>query len=132
MFSASKLLSGPDLGIPAQIWDEAKEQARIAMIERAKIRGMISYSDLVNRITALPLEAHDVRLFHLLGEVSSEEDKAGRGMLTVVVVHKTGDMEPGNGFYELADLLGHKTADPLKFWVSELHKVHAVWSKRPN
>ena len=51
-------------------------------------------------------------------------------MLTVIVVHKTGDMEPGKGFYELAALLGHNTKDPMKFWVSELHKVHAVWSKK--
>ena len=130
MFSAAKLLSGPELGIPLQIWNEAKIQARNAMIARASIPGMIAYSDLVREITALPLEAHDVRLFHLLGEISSEEEKAGRGMLTVIVVHKTGDMEPGKGFYELAALLGHNTKDPMKFWVSELHKVHAVWSKK--
>jgi molybdopterin synthase catalytic subunit len=131
-FSASKLLSGIDFGIAHQTWSAAKEQARDAMIKRAKIRGMISYSDLVTQVTALLLEPHDVRLFHLLGEIASEEEKAGRGMLTVVVVHKTGDMEPGKGFYELAQLLGHNTGAPLKFWVSELHKVHAIWSKKPN
>ena len=59
------------------------------MIERAKVRGMIAY--LVPRIHALAMNAHDPRLFHLLGQKSSEEKAAGSGMLTVVVVHKVGD-----------------------------------------
>ena len=90
---------------------------------------MIPYSDLVKQITGIKLEAHDPRLFHMLGEISSEEDAAGRGMLTVVVVHKHGDMQPGPGFFELAQVLGRNTRDILKCWVEELHKVHAYWSK---
>ena len=65
------------------------------MIERAKVRGIIAYSDLVKWIKSIKIEAHDVRLFHMLGEISSEEDAAGRGMLTVLVVHRVGDMQPG-------------------------------------
>lgn len=126
------LLTGADFGIPHQTWETAKNEARSVMIQRAKIRGMISYSDLVQKIEAVRFDAFDKRLFHLLGEISSEEDRAGRGMLTVLVVHKTGDMEPGPGFYELAKLLGRKTNDPLKFWVSELHKVHEFWSRKQN
>jgi hypothetical protein len=75
-------------------WDAAKEEARAVMIERARVRGMIPYSDLVKLIKSIKLDAHDPRLFHLLGEISSDEDAAGRGMLTVVVVHKIGDMQP--------------------------------------
>jgi molybdopterin synthase catalytic subunit len=98
------------------------------MIERAKVRGMIAYSDLVKRIKSIRIEAHDPRLFHMLGEISSEEDAAGRGMLTVLVVHRAGDMQPGPGFFELAKQLGRNTSNILKCWVDELHKVHAVWS----
>lgn len=99
------------------------------MIKAAKRRAMITYSELVAQITTIDLQAHDTRLDHLLGEVSSEEHAAGRGLLTVVVVHKTGDMEPGPGFYELAKHLGIKVADKQKFWIGELHKVHAAWSE---
>ncbi len=53
-------------------WDAGKEEARKVMIERAKVRGMIPYSDLVKQITSICLEAHDPRLFHFLGEISSE------------------------------------------------------------
>ena len=91
---------------------------------------MIAYSDLVAKITKIKLGAHDPRLFHFLGEISAEDDEAGRGMLTVLVVHKHGDMQPGPGFFELAGALGRDITDILKCWVEELHSVHAVWSKQ--
>ncbi|MDD1529633.1 hypothetical protein C7U92_27945 [Bradyrhizobium sp. WBOS7] len=115
-------------GFSGKDWESAKQEARSIMVERAKLRGMIAYSDLVRQIQSIRLEPHDPRLFHLLGEVSSEEDAAGRGMLTVVVVHKLGDMQPGPGFFELAKLLGRDTKNIEKCWVAELHRVHAVWS----
>lgn len=123
------LRSASDFGISAQDWSGAKEQARSAMIERAKLRGMIPYSDLVTKISTVKFEAHDVRLFHLLGQISVEEDEAGRGMLSVVVVHKHGDMQPGPGFFVLGQHLGHDTKDLLGFWVEQLKKVHATWSR---
>lgn len=109
-------------------WAAAKQEARSLLIARAKLRGMIPYSDLVKEIRAISLDPHDQRLFHLLGEISSEEDADGRGMLSVIVVHKFGDMQPGPGFFELAKELGRDTSDILKCWVDELKKVHAVWS----
>ncbi len=51
-----------------------------------------------------------------------------RGMLTVIVVHRDGDMEPGPGFFELARELGRDTSDILRCWIEELKKVHKVWS----
>ena len=102
------------------------------MIQRAKVRGMITYSDLVTQISAVRFEAHDLRLFHLLGEISEEEEAAGRGMLSVVVVHKRGDMQPGPGFFVLGEHLGYDTKDLLQFWIAQLKKVHAFWSLRDN
>jgi hypothetical protein len=111
-------------------WALAKQEARSLLIARAKLRGMIPYSDLVKAIRAISLDPHDQRLFHLLGEISSEEDAGGRGMLSVIVVHKFGDMQPGPGFFELAKKLGRDTSDILECWVDELKKVHAVWSQK--
>lgn len=85
-------------GIAQPSWDAAKSEARHVMITRAKLRGMIPYSELARAITSAHFRPHDQRLFHLIGEISSEEDAAGRGMLSVIVVHKTGDMQPGPGF----------------------------------
>lgn len=109
-------------------WDAAKEEIKNLLIERAKVRGMIPYSELAEKVRSMNLEAHDQRLFHLLGEISSEESGAGRGMLSVIVVHKVGDMQPGPGFFDLAKRLGRDTSDILMCWVQELKKVHSVWS----
>ncbi len=51
-------------------------------------------------------------------------------MLSVIVVHKSGDMQPGPGFFDLAKKLGRDTSDILKCCVGELKKVHAVWSQK--
>jgi hypothetical protein len=120
--------SGLIYGFPSADWKAAKKEAKAIMVARAKVRGMIPYSELVKGVRTLRLDPHDVRLFHLLGEISAEEDSAGRGMLSVLVVHKTGDMQPGPGFFELAGELGRDTSDILKCWVAELHKVHGYWS----
>lgn len=122
------LKSAKHFKLSQQDWNDAKEQARAAMIERAKLRGAIPYSDLVKKIDAIEFRAHDTRLFHLLGEISMEENDAGRGMLSVVVVHQQGDMQPGPGFFLLGKHLGYNTSNLLKFWIEQLHKVHSVWS----
>lgn len=119
-----------DYGFEGVQWDTAKEQAKSILIGVAARKGRIAYSELVGQISALSLEPHDNRLFHLLGEISSEEDKAGRGMLTAIVVHKSGDMQPGPGFFELAKSLGKDTKDPLVCWISEFNKVHDYWANK--
>lgn len=115
-------------GFAQDAWEQAKAEAREIMVTRAKLRGMIPYSDLAKKIKSIKLGVYDQRFFHFLGEISQEEDAAGRGMLTVLVVHKSGDMQPGPGFYELASYLGRDTRDLLKCWIEELHRVHAVWA----
>ena len=76
---------------------------------------MIFYSELVAEIGSCDLEPQSPQLAHMLGEVSTAEHNAGRGMLTVVVVHKSSDQMPGPGFFELARSLGHDTADKQSF-----------------
>jgi len=111
-------------------WESAKKEVKEILIERAKLRGMMPYSELVENIQSINVEAHDQRLFHLLEEVSSEEDADGRGMLTVIVVHRNGDMQPGPGFFDLAGRLGRDTTNILECWIEELHKVHRYWSNQ--
>lgn len=119
-----------DYGFEDAQWDAAKTQAKDILVSVATRKGKIAYSELVGQISALGLEPHDTRLFHLLGEISSEEDKAGRGMLTAIVVHKSGDMQPGPGFFELAKSLGKDTTDRLICWISEFNKVHDYWANK--
>ncbi len=119
-------------GFQEKEWESAKEEAKEILIERAKVggtsKGTIPYSELASNIQSIQLEAHDVRLFNLLGEISVEEDEAGRGLLTVIVVHKEGDKRPGPGFFELAEELGRDTSDIEGCWIKELNKVYKYWS----
>ena len=122
------LREGFDHGFAQSDWDAAKAEARQVMIECARSRRMIPYSDLVRQITRIRLQAHDARLSHFLGEIASEEDERGRGLLTVVVVHKSGDMQPGPGFFELAQSRGRNTSNIVECWVDELKRVFAYWA----
>lgn len=115
-------------GFEQEHWDEAKREGKALLAACARERKMIPYSDFVRRIEAIKLEPHDVRLRHFLGEISSEESQAGRGMLTALVVHKRGDYQPGPGFFELARQLGHEVGDLQLFWVEELKRVFAAWA----
>jgi len=120
----------PKFGFDEAAWDAGIEEGRQALIACAKQRQMIPYSEFVQRIRAIGFEGpHDQRLPHFLREISVGESRAGRGMLTAVVVHKSGDMQPGPGFFELARELGYDTTDIEKFWIQEVKKVFAAWSE---
>lgn len=111
-------------------WIAAKEEARQAMIAAARSKSVITYSDLVQKITNCNLEPNGTPLAHMLCEISSEEDEEGRGLLTAVVVHKTGDLKPGSGFFRLARSLGRRIVDEDQSWNEELHKVYDIWSRQ--
>jgi hypothetical protein len=69
----------------------------------ARNRRMISYTDFMYQIRSISFTTpHDSRLPPFLAEISTEEAKAGRGMMTTLVVRKDGDQRPGAGFFELA------------------------------
>lgn len=110
-------------------WEQAKEEMKKILIERARVRCLIPYSELAAQIKSISISPESYAFAAMLGEISTEEDRAGHGMLSVIVVHKSGDMQPGPGFFELAKKLGRNTSDILACWIAELKKVHAYWSK---
>jgi molybdopterin synthase catalytic subunit len=115
-------------GYEIEDWDLAKAEVKDLLIQRAKLRGMMPYSELTTKVRTIELEPNSQALAAMLGQVSEEEDDAGRGLLTVIVVHKVGDMQPGPGFFELAKKRGRNPSDILKCWIDELKKVHGAWA----
>jgi len=113
-------------GYKAEDWKAAKEEMRQILVEQASLRGMIPYSDLVSQIETIRMEPDSFALAHMLGDIS-EEDAAGRGMLSVIVVHRDGDIQPGPGFFQWAKKLGRDTSDKTTCWVEELRRVHKHW-----
>jgi hypothetical protein len=68
-------------GFDEEMWVRAKEEAKSILRNHARERGMITYSALAAQIRAISIDYHDFRLNALLGEISQEEDAAGRGMI---------------------------------------------------
>jgi hypothetical protein len=96
----------------------------------ARGRQVIAYSELTPRVESISFLPTDQRFFFLLREISADEHRAGRGMLTAVVVHKAGDYKPGPGFFELARGLGLDTGDTDRLWIEQINKVHDYWSSQ--
>ena len=114
-------------GFSIETWEVAKEEIRKILIDRAKINSPISYSELASQIMTIEIEPHAHALHEMLGEISISEDSAGRGLLSIFVVHKGGDMMPGPGFFDLAKMRGRDTSDRGKFWIEEINFVHFHW-----
>jgi hypothetical protein len=120
-------------GFSDAAWEAARAEGKAALAECARARKMISYTEFIRHICSITLKTpYDSRLPQMLAEISTEEAKAGRGMMTALVVRKNGDQRPGRGFFELAERLGYDVSDPEKFWVDEVNKVFASWQKDGN
>ena len=115
-------------GYTNEQWKQAQEQVREALIQQARHQSTITYSDLCRQVTAIQISPHDYALPHLLGAVSRQEHAKGRGLITILVVYKNGEYEPGPGFYKLAEELGYDCADRLRFWSDHLKLVYGQWA----
>jgi hypothetical protein len=83
-----------------------------------------------NKSPTIYFDAHE-HIYHLmLGQISSEEDAAGRGMLTALVVLKDSGM-PGDGFWDLAKRLGRNVSDKIACWVQETEFVLSHCKNHP-
>ena len=107
-------------------WEKAKREMRNILIDIAKKQGTIFYSELVRKVLIISIEANSYALADMLGQISTAEDAAGRGMLSAVVVRKENN-RPGKGFFELARVLGRDISDEEKFWINEVNRVHSSW-----
>jgi hypothetical protein len=113
-------------GFTPKQWEAAKEEMRQLLAEYARQERTVSYSELVFNLHTIKLDPDSYALAHLLGEISTEEDVAGRGMLSAIVVHKE-DKRPGKGFFELARRLGRDTTESDSCWIKELNHLYNYW-----
>ena len=54
-------------GYKVEDWEAAKEEMRQILVERARLRGTIPYSDLVSRIETIRMEPDSFALAHMPG-----------------------------------------------------------------
>lgn len=105
------------------------------LIQVAKRKSVINYTDLLKR-SGVRLDMSNPYdrgvLGNLLGDISWNEVKEGRPMLSSVAIH-AGDFKQGQGFFDLAEELYAITFlsedAKLKFGMDEMNKTHAFWLK---
>jgi len=103
------------------------------LVRAAKHRGTVTYQELADMI-ALPLTGNHManELGKLLGEISDDQHRLGKPMLSAVVV--TVDGTPGPGFFDMASKLGKFSgstpAQQKQFWETEIAEVHKLWQQK--
>jgi hypothetical protein len=120
----------PRCGYSAKDWRQAKQEVKTVLIGQAKARAVISYFEVAARVTAIKLDPDSLALRTLLREIGVEENAAGRGMLSALVVYRPGKRQPDLEFLKLATMLGKNTSDIWRCWLKELKRLFRYWSRR--
>ena len=83
----------------------------------------MTYEELSRQLEPDLLDGRDGRpdLAGLLRRVSMTEEQAGRGLLSAVVVRRSG--RPGPGWYRLAAEVGRDVSDPERAWTAEVRRL---------
>ena len=111
-------------------WDQSKEYfiAYSILINAAQHQGFATYQEIAQAI-GLPTAGSYMasQIGSLLGQVSANERKHERPMLSAIAVGVSG--KPGEGFLPYAKDLGYfkEGEDPHTFWEAECHKVYQEW-----
>lgn len=102
------------------------------LVTAAEERATLTYPELAEALGLTPRGAHlGAQVGRILDLVSEDEVRAGRPMLSAVVVgYRRG---PGPGFYRLARDLGRLEASDTRgerdFWKTELEAVYETWAR---
>ena len=102
---------------PGGMWAETRQ----AILAVTAGRRVIAYCEFVAEIHSLDLDPQSDCLAHMFGKISTADHGAGRGMLTVLVIHKQGDQMPDPDLLQLARTLGRATKGREVFRNSSSH-----------
>lgn len=104
----------------------ALEEAREILASVAHERQTIHYKELALQIKSERIHWRGAKLGDLLGRLSEDEWRAGRGFLSAVAVLK-GWAIPSDGFFRMAaSVLRREIKDKHAFWVEERERVYAA------
>lgn len=100
------------------------------LIAAARYKGTTTYGRIA-RLTGLPEMGHQMarEVGWLLGEISDDEHRHGRPMLSAVATRADGTV--GGGFYDLARALrkleSEDPEDEHRFWETERKRAYETW-----
>ncbi len=116
-------------GFSPENWSALKNEIREILIRTAtSVEQTISYSELAESVQLASLKPFSQPLFAVLTELSREEDAAGRGMLSAVVIRKDGRKSRKSGFIKLAEKLGRDVTNVRECWNAEIERVCQCWA----
>jgi hypothetical protein len=115
-------MTSPIYGFSRDAWERGKLEAICAIVRAGKNGKLTTYTGLSNSIASIRIEPHDFAMIRLLDEISKEEDAAGRGILTALVVLKD-EHVPAEGFWASARDIGRVIGDKWEFWAEEVKRV---------
>jgi hypothetical protein len=103
------------------------------LVFAAKHRGTATYQELADLVGLPIVGAHmGTEIGHVLGEISEDQHKLGRPMLSAVAVGVSG--MPGPGFFACAKSLGKFNGElqdeQRRFWETELKAVYQLWQRK--
>ena len=109
-------------------WADLKEEVRQILVNAAKDREVMTYSELCDKLSAHVFPG-SWRLTALLSEVCTEEWDAGHGRLCALVVSKATGI-PGVGFFKGSfEIDSSDISDPVAFWQAEVEQVFTLWAQ---
>ena len=106
---------------------QLKDRLRLALVDQAKTGGPTTYRELANRL-GLELPQTIRRIAEALELLMQEDVAAGRPILSVLCVTRTGTGIPQPGFFQAAQTLGVFSGDPagpeaIAFHAREVERV---------
>lgn len=105
----------------------AKSELREMLIEAARQRGTVTYSDVSLRVFGGRVPARSRLIMDLLSEVD-EEEQAARGIVIASLVVRADTGVPGAGYFTfMARRFGKDVADPRAAWRAEAERVWAAY-----
>lgn len=111
--------------------DAAAVAAATSILERQ--RGIsLSYTAFCDKMRqrGFDYDPHSYLLNALLDATSRASDQRAGVMLSVLVIHKDGDLRPGPGFFSLMKKLGRDVKDPDVAWIAELNRILDRYGRR--
>jgi hypothetical protein len=103
------------------------------LVKGARYRGAVTYQEIAELIGLPIVGAHmGKEVGHLVGEISEDQHRCGRPMISAIVVGVDG--LPDDGFFKLARSLGEFSGngeeEQNRFWEQEKAAVYELWRKK--
>ena len=104
-------------------WARVKRDLRAMLVEAARQRATVTYSDVSLRVFGGTVPARSRLIMDLLSEVD-EEIFTERGIIIASLVVRVDSGIPGAGYFVfIADHFGRDVSDPPAAWRSEAERV---------